>query len=101
VEGGKLVLKTTFLSDRLKGGKNMETQNITLSISKKVLEKIETLAAKRQTSVSKLLTDALEKLIDDETGYAESRQRQLEWLEHGFNLGLNGNKPSSREELHE
>jgi len=79
----------------------METQNITLSIPKKVLKKIKILAAERQTSVSSLLTETLENLIEQETGYAEARQRQLEWLEHGFSLGLGTNKPGSREELHE
>jgi Arc/MetJ-type ribon-helix-helix transcriptional regulator len=79
----------------------METQNITLSIPKKVLRKIKVLAAERQTSVSHLLTETLERLLDEETGYAEARQRQIEWLERGFNLGLGANKPGSREELHE
>jgi hypothetical protein len=79
----------------------METQNITLSIPKKVLRKIKILAAERQTSVSHLLTESLERLIEEETGYAEARQRQMEWLEHGFNLGLRANKPTGREELHE
>ena len=78
----------------------METQNITLSIPKKVLRKIKILAAERQTSVSHLLTETLEKLIEKETGYTEACRRQMDWLEHGFNLGLGTNKPSSREELH-
>jgi hypothetical protein len=79
----------------------METQNITLSIPKKVLRKIKILAAERQTSVSHLLTETLERLIEGETGYTAARQRQVEWLERGFNLGLGTNKPGDREELHE
>lgn len=79
----------------------METQNITLSIPKKVLRKIKILAAERQTSVSHLLTETLEKLIEEETGYTIARQRQIEWLERGFNLGLGNTEPSHREELHE
>jgi len=79
----------------------METQNITLSIPKEVLRKIEILAAKRHTSVSKLLTEALERLIEEKISYAEARQRQLEWLEHGFDLGLGNKNFGSRDELHE
>jgi metal-responsive CopG/Arc/MetJ family transcriptional regulator len=79
----------------------MEKQNITLSIPEEVLRKIKILAAQRKISVSQLLTEALERLIQDETGYAEARQRQMEWLEHGFNLSWDNNKPSSRDELHE
>ena len=41
----------------------METQNVTLSIPKETLLKVKLLAVKRQTSVSGLLTQALERLV--------------------------------------
>ena len=77
----------------------METQNITLSLPKTTLQKIKLLAAQRQSSVSRLLTEALEKIADDETGYDEARKRQLKWMETGFDLGFQN--PVSRDELHE
>ena len=40
----------------------METQNVTLSIPKDVLLKVKLLAVKRQTLVSGLLTQTLERL---------------------------------------
>jgi len=79
----------------------METQNITLSLPKKVLRKVKLLAVERETSISGLLTQVLEEMVDKETGYANARQRQIQWLERGFDLGLNNDKPSRREELHE
>lgn len=79
----------------------MENQNITLSLPKRTLKKIKQIAAQRQTSVSSLLSELLEQVADQETGYARARQRQLVLLEKGFDLGLQEKQPASREDLHE
>ncbi len=79
----------------------METQNITLSIPKKTLQKIKVLAAKRNSSISRLVTDALEKLANEETNYTEARNRQIKWMREGFNLGYGETKLPGRDELHE
>jgi hypothetical protein len=47
----------------------METQNITLSLPKEVLLKVKLLAVKRQTSVSGLLAQMLERLVQQEDAY--------------------------------
>lgn len=77
----------------------MEKQNITLSLPKSVLRRMKILAAQRQSSVSRLLTQAVEKMIEEETEYEPARKRQATLLEKGFNLGFR--KPASRNELHE
>lgn len=77
----------------------MQNQNITLSLPKSVLRKMKILAAKRQSSVSRLLTQAAEKMLEEETEYETAHKRQLAVLEKGFNLGFH--KPIRREELHE
>ena len=77
----------------------METQNITLSIPKSVLRKVKILAAQRQSSVSRLLTQAIEDLLTEQTEYEAARIRQTKLLEKGFNLGFR--KPANRDELHE
>ena len=79
----------------------METQNITLSLPKRTLKKIKQIAAQRQISVSGLLSDLLEQVADQESGYARARQRQLALLEKGFDLGLKEKRPAFRDELHE
>jgi predicted transcriptional regulator len=79
----------------------METQNITLSLPKKILRKVKMLAVKRHTSVSGLVTQALEDLVEKEDFYNEARKRQLAWLVNGFDLGLGTQNRISREELHE
>jgi hypothetical protein len=77
----------------------MEKQNITLSLPKPVLRKIKILAVQRQLSVSRLLTQAVEKMLEEGTEYESARKRQAAILEKGFKLGFR--KPASRDELHE
>jgi hypothetical protein len=78
----------------------MESQNITLSIRKDLLRKARLLAVQRQTSLSGLLAEFLEQIINEESGYNEARNRQVSWLETGFDLGTAGSMPVNREELH-
>ena len=79
----------------------MKTQNITLSIPKEILLKIKLLAVKRQTSVSGLLVQTLERLVQQEDAYAHARQRHLQLLEQGVDLGTGGQILTRRDELHE
>jgi Arc/MetJ-type ribon-helix-helix transcriptional regulator len=78
---------------------DMETQNITLSLPKSILRRMKVLAAQRQSSVSRLLTQAVEKMLAEETEYEAAHKRQRALLEKGFILGFR--KPANRDELHE
>ncbi len=77
----------------------METQNITLSLPKNILRKVKILAVQRHSSVSRLLTEAIEKMLGEETSYEESRNRQIALMKKGVDLGFH--KAASRDELHE
>lgn len=79
----------------------MEMQNITLSLRRDVLRKVELLAAQQGISVSELLTIELGRLITQEEDYARARQRHLRLLEEGLNLGTYGQIHVTRDELHE
>jgi hypothetical protein len=79
----------------------METQNVTLALSKKVLRKVKILAIKKNTSLSGLLTQTLEELVLHEDTYDEAKQRNLEMLKHGFDFGTHGRINWKREDLHE
>lgn len=79
----------------------METQNITLALPRKVLRQIKTIAAKRHTSVSRLLTEQLETMVANEQGYAQARTRHLAMLEQAPDLGTGGQQRVKREALHE
>jgi hypothetical protein len=77
----------------------MEMQNITLSLPKSTLRKIKLIAVQRETSVSKLVTEQLEKIASENSEYIQARDRQLAILEKGFDLGFE--KPTSRDELYD
>lgn len=77
----------------------METQNITLSLSKSALRKVKLLAVKRRSSISRLVTEAIEKMLVEETNYEEAKNRQIALMKKGFDLGWQ--KPQHRDELHE
>jgi hypothetical protein len=79
----------------------METQNITLSIPKEILLEVKLMAVSRRTSVSGLLTQTLERLVQQESAYTHARRRHLQWLEQGLDLGSEGQISTRRDELHE
>ena len=79
----------------------METRNITLTMPKDVQLKVKLLAVKRQTSVSGLLTQTIEKLVQQEDACTHARQRHLQWLDQGADLGTYGHIQTTRDELHE
>ncbi len=79
----------------------MEYQNITLSIPKEVLKKVKHVAIEKNTSVSGLLTKALEDIVNLETGYRQAEERQLKLMEKGLDLYLSGKTGWSRDEVHE
>ena len=74
-------------------------QNITLSIDKKLIKNARVLAAQRQTSVSRMLSEELQKLIEDSNKYELAKKQALNYINRGFHLG--GEITVSREELHE
>ena len=76
-------------------------RNVTLALPVKVLRQIKRIAARRQTSLSRLLTQTLEEMAEREEEYAQARARHLAWLEHGADLGTGGRLSWSRESLHE
>lgn len=79
----------------------METQNITLALPKELLLKAKLIAVKRRTSLSKLLTQALEEMVQQEDDYSQAQRRHLAWLESGADLGTAGRPPAMRDELHD
>ena len=74
-------------------------QNITLSIEKEILQKGKIIAARRETSISRLLADILKELVDKEEQYDAAKRNALQTLDQGFHLG--GKITWSREDLYE
>jgi HSP90 family molecular chaperone len=78
-----------------------DSQNITLSVSRKLLKRVKRVAADRDTSVSALMTEALGRLADEDRRYSAARKRALSALRSPRPLGTDGRRTWSREELHE
>ena len=74
-------------------------QNITLSLEKNLIKKAKLLSAKRQTSISQMLGQNLERHVQTTEDYAQAKRRALAHLRMGFHMG--GKRVASREELHE
>ena len=78
----------------------MTTQNVTLALPKEILRKAKLLAIQRKTSLSGLLTRALEDIVAHEENYQKARKRHYAILRKRLNLGTNGKATWSRESLH-
>ncbi|NPV04861.1 MAG: hypothetical protein HPY67_09030 [Syntrophaceae bacterium] len=77
----------------------MAKQNITLSLDKDVIRKARLLSARRSTSISRLLSEELERLVRDHERYEQAQKSALAALRKGFHLG--GKPLARRDELHD
>ena len=77
-----------------------KTQDIALSIPKDILLSVKLIAVQRRTSVSGLLTQTLERLVEQEDAYVHARRRHLECLDRGADLDTGGQVTTRRDELH-
>lgn len=76
-------------------------QNVTLALRSETIRRLKVLAAERGSSISRMLTEQLDEMLDRETGYDSARRRALARLERGLPLGMRDRVPWSRDELHE
>ena len=74
-------------------------QNITLSIEKELIKKGKIIAARKETSVSKMLADLLKEIVDKDERYEAAKRNALNALKKGFHLG--GRITWQREDLYE
>ena len=84
---------------KAKGKKRAAKTNITLKLDRATLKKMKILAAKRETSISALVTIQIEELVKREGGYEQAMKRSVARMKKGLNLGWE--KPASRDELYE
>lgn len=73
--------------------------NITLKVDSDLLREVRILAAEKDSSVSALLAEQLERLVRERKAYERSRRNALARLREGFQLKWK--PPRSRQELHE
>lgn len=77
----------------------MKDTNITLKIESDLARDARVLAARRGTSLSRLVTEQLRLLVREDQEYAAAKNRALARLGSGFELDWS--KPGKRDELHE
>jgi CRISPR/Cas system-associated protein Csm6 len=73
--------------------------NITLKVDRDLLRKARVLAAEKDTSVSALVAEQLEKAVSEREGYEQAKKRALVRLKRGYKLGYQ--PPASRDEFYE
>lgn len=73
--------------------------NVTLRLESDLLREAKVLAARKGTSVSRLMAEHLEGLIRGEREYERARRRALARLSEGFDLQWT--PAGARDELHE
>ncbi|MGH2749824.1 MAG: DUF6364 family protein [Actinomycetota bacterium] len=83
----------------------MAKRNLTLQLDEEVLMRAKVIAAKSDTSVSRLVADLLEHMTDAENGYELAKQRALEVMrrvaDHADKAPTGVGRRWSREDLHE
>ncbi|MCH8334260.1 MAG: hypothetical protein IIC61_00015 [Proteobacteria bacterium] len=77
----------------------MKATNITIKVDAELAREARILAARRGTSLSRLVAEQLEMLVGGDQAYAAAKRRALRRLNHGYDLGWK--RPASRDELHE
>jgi hypothetical protein len=68
-------------------------------LDRDLLRKVRVIAAERDTSISALVTEELEKAVRERDGYGQAKKRALARLKHGYDLGFR--PAASRDELYE
>lgn len=74
-------------------------QNLTVSLKRETIQKAKVLAAKRNTSVTRLLADYVEEMVAESERYDAARKAALDYLNTGFSMG--GRIAADREDWHE
>lgn len=69
-------------------------QNLTVRLDESTIRKARIVAAKRSTSVSRLVADEIDRLVREDEAYEQARVEALADLESGFDLGSGGRLPS-------
>ena len=77
----------------------MSASNITIKVDSNLVKEAKVLAARRGTSLSRLLAEQLEKLVHGDQTYAAAKRRALARLHRGYDLGWE--RPANRAVLHD
>lgn len=74
-------------------------RNLTVQLDEQTVAKARVLAARRSTSISKLVAQEIEKLVGEDDAYQRAKVAALAQLKQGFHLG--GGPLPDRDAMHE
>jgi hypothetical protein len=74
-------------------------RNLTIQLDESTVQKARLVATKRSMSISRLVTEEIEKAAAEDNSWQVARRTALAQLEHPFHLG--GEKLPARESLHQ
>lgn len=74
-------------------------RNLTIAIETDLVKKARVIAARRETSLSRMLAGELKRLVAEDEGYDRARRKAVAHLRSGFALG--GKVTSTRGQWHE
>jgi plasmid stability protein len=74
-------------------------QNITLSLEKEIVKKGKVIAARKDTSVSRMLSELLRSMVENDERYEAAKRSAMQLLKKGIHLG--GKITWKREDLYE
>lgn len=76
-------------------------RNVTLSLPEPLLRRFRVYAASRNQSMTRVMADAIRKLMTVDAGTARARRRFLERIRNAPDRGTRGRIRWTRDELHE
>lgn len=74
-------------------------QKLTVSLARETIRKAKVLAARRDSSISRLLAEQIEALVRQDEVYESAQRQALALLDQGFHMG--GLARLDRSELHD
>ena len=74
-------------------------RNLTIQLEDTTIRKARVLAARRSTSISRLVASEIDRLVGEDAAYEAAKREALAELERGYDLGSGGRLPP-REELY-
>ena len=74
-------------------------RNLTVSLDAETINRAKVIAARKGTSVSKLVTQIVNDVVDEDRRYEAAMRKAYQYLAEGFPFG--GHGIANRDELHE
>lgn len=75
-------------------------RNLTVELDEEVIQRARVLAAKRGSSISRLVAAEIERMTEEETRYEEAHRSALAQMKRGFKMGTSG-RLVARSELYD